>query len=684
MSEDIDSILNSLFRNGKLNLNSSKSDKSDLEKSLEEMEKMNRRLSESLQSSIHSLSQEVKEEAAKDSVSSENISPELIFPEDNEKVHIAQSSKPVDHSTIVEKLYHDFDEVESMIKDLVIGQEDFVTALMLCFKRPYVIGIKDESLSAAAVLMGKNGTGKHLALEEMTKELGLRGVLTHAQVYYMDLSKYKNADSEKVFVQDLFSAAKAEAQVLAFENFEKAHSNILNLLSGLFIEGKVALTSRYAQQKGMLVDIGTALVPGAVSSISFAGKYLFLITDKNESKILDALGSPFLKACSDICFTAPFTEENIRAIARKELEKLCAEAQKRLAYRLTFDDQTVAILASKFIPDEGVESLQAYIQLLHRALAEFKLHEKGEHKDGKIQANEQELEIQFPQETVDLIRYKVDVDREQAIQDVKKELDGIIGLERVKKYILSLEDNFLIQQIRREKGLKADIPSMHMIFTGNPGTGKTTVARLVSRYLKAIGLLSGGQLIEVTRADLVGKYVGHTAPLTQKAISSALGGVLFIDEAYSLFRGTDDSFGLEAIDTLVKGMEDNRENLVVILAGYTVEMEEFLTANSGLKSRFPNIIEFEDYTADELVEITKVMIKSKGYVLEQGCEGSLRNYFDKMQKTGNASTNGNARMARNKLEEAILNCSRRNILMPAEERNLELLKLEDFNFNEPQ
>ncbi len=181
----------------------------------------------------------------------------------------------------------------------------------------------------------------------------------------------------------------------------------------------------------------------------------------------------------------------------------------------------------------------------------------------------------------------------------RRSFSQIVGLQPVKDYILSLEDNFKIQQLRRERGLKADSPSMHMIFTGNPGTGKTTVARIVSRYLKAIGVLQGGQLVEVTRADLVGQYVGHTAPLTQKAIQSALGGVLFIDEAYSLYRGKDDSFGLEAIDTLVKGMEDHR---ATSLSSWRATPGKWRSSSRQLRaaSRFPNIIEFPDYTAREL------------------------------------------------------------------------------------
>ena len=314
-----------------------------------------------------------------------------------------------------------------------------------------------------------------------------------------------------------------------------------------------------------------------------------------------------------------------------------------------------------------------------RLLSEEKLRraEKDGEKtvSGTLGVKDGVLAFTFPDFAVTVEEEKKQAADPKAAEEVKSELNEVIGLSEVKDYVLSLEQNYIIQRLREARGMKADVPTMHMIFTGNPGTGKTTIARILAKYLKAIGALRGGQLVEVTRADLVGRYVGHTAPLTNSVIQSALGGVLFIDEAYALYRGGEDSFGLEAVDTLVKGIEDHRDDLVVILAGYTKEMQLFLSANSGLASRFPNQIEFPDYTGAELYKILCSIARSKGYTLDAACELPLVTYFDRKQAE-DAATNGNGRMARNTLEKAILNQSKRLVADP--DASLELLVVGDF------
>ncbi len=364
-------------------------------------------------------------------------------------------------------------------------------------------------------------------------------------------------------MQDFYAAVKSGAAALVLEHWEWCHTSVLSMVGTLFREGEIPLPSRYAEQKGMLVEIGTALVPGAVSTLSAGGKYLFLLTDQPASKLVDAFGAPFLAALDDQCETKPFTRKSLEEIARRELEDLVGRVKKQLQISLTFEEDAVATLADSFTPDQGAFAFKDGVDRIYRALSEEKLHKSLGPGGGEAAGRKRRVVGGvYPSGDHFTGRGKNGSSvKNAAIAQVKEELSQIVGLQPVKDYILSLEDNFKIQQLRRERGLKADSPSMHMIFTGNPGTGKTTVARIVSRYLKAIGVLQGGQLVEVTRADLVGQYVGHTAPLTQKAIQSALGGVLFLDEAYSLYRGKDDSFGLEAIDTLVKGMEDHRDDL---------------------------------------------------------------------------------------------------------------------------
>ncbi|MNI15159.1 Stage V sporulation protein K [compost metagenome] len=209
-----------------------------------------------------------------------------------------------------------------------------------------------------------------------------------------------------------------------------------------------------------------------------------------------------------------------------------------------------------------------------------------------------------------------------------------------------------VSQFRVDAGLHSNSHVYHMIFSGNPGTGKTTVARIIARMFHAMGVLGKGHFIEVERADLVGEYIGHTAIKTRDLMKKAMGGILFIDEAYSLARGGEKDFGKEAIDCLVKGMEDKKNDFILILAGYPDEMEQFLATNPGLPSRFPIQVEFEDYSMDNLIQISELMAKDREYVLLPQTLTKLKQHLSE-EKSASWKTFSNARYVRNILEKAI-------------------------------
>ena len=575
-----------------------------------------------------------------------------------------------------------FEGLAAEVKQTVLGQDAFVDSVVRAMRRPFVLGTEAPAARNVILLTGGAGTGRHFALEETARCMAARGLLQSDRIATLDLALYPNSGAEKLFLQDLYAALHAPGEILAFEHYESCYPGFLKTLSDLAVKGSAPLSSRYLVNKeGILVDAGTALAPGAVSRIDPCGKYLIFYSHKGREALADKFGAALVSALGDVCETASYTREDLAALAAQQLNALAQKIRTRLGLTLSAGADVRDYVAAQCTAQKGAAGLSACTDRIFRALSEYCLR-TDETLTGTVTLTAGPEGVLFRlNDAADAPLFDLlPAAYTGALDEIKAEISELVGLAPVKEYVFGLADNLQVQQRRAAAGMKTASLSMHMIFTGNPGTGKTTIARLLAKYLKAIGALKGGQLVEVTRADLVGRYTGHTAPLTNSVIESALGGVLFIDEAYSLYRGEQDSFGLEAIDTLVKGMEDHRDELVVILAGYTREMETFLTANSGLASRFPNRIEFPDYTAEELLQITQVLAKNKGYTLAEACTDLLLGYYARWQEA-DARTAGNGRLARNTLEKAIFHQSRRLVAEPA--AALDLILPSDLELKEP-
>ena len=592
----------------------------------------------------------------------------------NVEPKVAEEVKNTDPATAL----NSFKGITEKINETVYGQEEFVKKLVISFKRPFVTERDDNDALNSILILGPSNTGRHYSLSVLLKELHERGVLSSEEICSMDLSLYQDAASENLFIQDLYSNLKSASPIVLFENFESCHITHLTKLADLAMTGEMRLSERYVMKQGQLVSVANSLSGDTIGTLDAKGKYLVFISSNKLDKVAGIMGAPFVNAIGDICETSKLSDEAIEKIAGRLEDELKAKAQKQLGFKTSLDAECHAYALSQTSKNRGLKGVEAFYTNALKAMSELRLERDDlESDEVELGVENGEVVIRIADETIELNSFLPDGFSGE-LDSINEELDRIVGLTEVKEYIHGLREYYGVQKKRAEEGLKAGELNKHMIFTGNPGTGKTTIARIVSKYLKAIGVLNGGQLIEVSRADLVGRYVGHTAPLVNQVIKSALGGVLFIDEAYSLYRGSDDNFGLEAIDTLVKGIEDHRDDLVVILAGYSKEMEDFLESNSGLKSRFPNIIDFPDYNADELLKIARITASSKGYSISEEADDKLLSFFDHVQHT-NAREAGNGRLVRNKVEEAILNQSRRLVAEP--DADLSLLTLGDFELD---
>ncbi|WP_317982812.1 AAA family ATPase [Romboutsia faecis] len=582
-----------------------------------------------------------------------------------------------------------FDRVESTLSDYVLGQKEYLPKLTIAFKRPFVYGKKD-GISNTIFITGPKGSGKHLSVKAITRFLKEQKLIKGNGVYQIDLSKYKlEKDAENLFLTDIYNALYGSESVVVFDNFDKCHQSALDLLSKLVIDEKLKLNRRYREQLGQMVDVTGqgSLTLNTTDEILANGKYLVFITEKSEESIRNTFSNDFMKKVYDIISTVELTKESLTIICKFILNDYKTKINDNLNLDINFDNEVLECVLKNYDKNIGAHGLSEYVEKnIYYPLVELEL-------TGKIN-NEHTYELKEENDTVVLVNEVYNIELSSVLKAVEsdnldelnKELDNIIGLSIVKEFIKKLEDNIRVQSIRRNKGSKEAKLSLHMIFTGNPGTGKTTMARIMAKYLKALGYLSSGHLVEVSRNDLVGQYVGETAQKTMNKVNSAMGGILFIDEAYAIARDENDIFGIEAVDTIVKAVEDNRDNLVVILAGYTKEMEDFLKTNSGLKSRFNYNVEFEDYTSNELLEISKVIAKSNGYLIDENIDDNLLELFEGKQIKGK-NDSGNGRLARNIIEKAIANQSNRLAKLDEKDLNkdeINKLTIRDFGLDKKE
>lgn len=569
-----------------------------------------------------------------------------------------------------EELDKIFAEIKKELNSSILRQGSFIDELLVSYKKAFFKREKGR-VQNTILLAGPVGTGKFTTLQLLVNQLYKKKLVPYKRAVTIDLRNYTEKDIHSNFVLDCSAAFEYGVGTVCFLGIEKADAEVLKYVSRLVQHGY------FRTENSLMVDASNYFLV-FYSDVDLKEE----VHGKLPTEVANKIPAPILKGIQSYAISAPLLHEDVETILRNKLQVAARRLESQTQLMVKFEEGLVRGLVGRILATKKYgEAIESLVEKdFYQALVDLRAR-------GTFLAGDR-ISIQLQQD--DLLAVKgeqsfllksIPLVEEEKIEDLIEELNRLTGLDSVKTAIHELLETVKVEKMRQEVGYKtAGKMAIHMVFTGNPGTGKTTVARLVSRILKAMGLLSQGQLVEAARQDLVGEYLGSTAPKTNAALEHALGGVLFIDEAYALSRNKHDPFGMEAIDTLVKGMEDHRDNLVMVLAGYTNEMADFLKMNPGLQSRFPYIIEFPDYTSEEMYEILAGMVAAKDFSIDHGIKGQLLELFDSKQISG-WNDAGNGRLVRNMLEDAIRKQSVR-LNQETGAREYKLLTAKDFGIAE--
>lgn len=536
-----------------------------------------------------------------------------------------------------------FREVEKNINSQVIGQPFFIKDLVAGYKQGYMNGRQIKKPRNVILLAGAPGTGKKTALECLVREMHAHRLTSRPHFSEIDLQRYEADEISGNFIIDMVEAFQYSEGTVLFKGIKGAEQAIISLVAKLAAEGS------FRTKEGLSIIADDFFIIFYIDEHAERGSEFGQVP----SGLANHLPISILQSILAAAISSPLEWETMRRIAETLLEKAVDDLSRDMQTSIVVHPSTYEALADIAATNKTFgEAVQHWIDK-ELTVVLFGLRARNE-----IRSNER-VRIRFKNDSFYVESNSLEVPikalsfvRQESIDDVLEELNALTGLEPVKKFVYELMEMVQVNKLRARAGEGSVPMSLHMVFTGNPGTGKTTVARLIGRILKALGLLPQGQLVEVARQDLVGQYVGSTAPKTMAQVNEALGGVLFIDEAYTLARHDNDTFGIEAIDTIVKAMEDHRDNLVVVLAGYTQEMETFLRSNPGLRSRFPFIVEFPDYKAEDMLDIMIQIASKNGFRIETDAYEGLIELFDQRQIPGR-NDSGNGRLVRNLFEEAV-------------------------------